>query len=167
MSTGACLGAQGGGCALVILSMSPTKASKVSVKYSKNVCLQWRFFFGGGGVKVSACVYPVCVPAEHGALLSGLGRARGWVRAPRPRSVRSLGGSAPPSSRRVKYTLGPQARLSPPHSLSTPSHEPHVLDGAFNSSPSPSRRAGTQACTHARTHTHPPLPALLEYSPRL
>lgn len=89
MSTGACLGTQGGGCALVILSMSPTKTFKVLVKYSKNVAI-W-------GVKLSACVYPACVPAVR--------TGSGIERAPRPLSVRTLGGFVPPTSLRVKYTL--------------------------------------------------------------
>lgn len=72
-STGGCLGTQGGGCALVILSISSAKIFKELIEYSKNDYLQSRCGKGRTSEKWTKSVdvrVSSVRPSEHGALLS-------------------------------------------------------------------------------------------------
>lgn len=78
-STGGCFGTQGGGCALVILSISSAKKiSKLLIKYSKNDYLQVAMWKSENGLKSGEKVpllrgHPVRVRHAAGTLGSGRG----------------------------------------------------------------------------------------------
>lgn len=140
-STGGCFGTHGGGCALVIRSMSATQKKK-SFKVFQNIPKTLFYLQSRTREKwnKSADVELSSSAAGDLALRSGLGRV-----------CELLGGfelrAASVLNTPCDYSRGAQPRT---HTHSTPSHEPHVLDGAFNSSPSP--RGLARAHKHARAH---------------
>lgn len=162
-SAGGCLGTQGGGCALVILSISSAKIFKVSIKYSEYDYLQSRCGKGRTSEKwtesVDVRLSSVRSLGAAVTLRSGLGglssEAPGcdlWVGlCLRPAYVLNT----PCDSRHVSQlrtqTLHRHMSLTCWTALSTP-HPPHAAWHA-----------------HARRHTHSRLLpcVLLEYIPPL
>lgn len=151
ISSEGCFGIQGGGCALVILSMSiQLKAPKcvpaaALQNEEKNI-----FEIKEIERKKSISSYPACARFP----VVSCSRAQLEFCRPEVRGLSSKSREAPRPAQCVRagwisdYVLNKPCdcrHVSQLQTDSTPSHEPHVLDGAFNSSP-PHHPAPSPCC---------------------